>query len=125
KEKPPLQETIGFIASLVKYLLKRFFGYLRIDVTKINISVGSEDAAKTAIMYGIINQTLALLLDILGSVTNVKRDYKSDIAVSADFTSEKIKSDIKIAFSLKIYHALFIAIGAIFRYIGNMIKKFK
>ncbi len=125
KEKQPLSETISFICGLVKYLLGKFFGHLRIDVTEIKITVGSEDAAKTAIMYGVISQATAVLLDILGAITNVKRHYKSEVAVTADFTAEKIRADINIAFSLRVWHAFSIALSALFRYIGNIIKKSK
>ncbi|MBQ8207683.1 MAG: DUF2953 domain-containing protein [Clostridia bacterium] len=125
KEKQPLSDTISLIAELVKYLLGKFLGHLRIDVTEIKIAVGSEDAARTAIMYGIINQAAAALLDILGAITNVKKNRKNEIAVYADFTSEKIKADINIGFSLRIGHVFSIAIGTLFRYIGNMIKKAK
>lgn len=125
KEKGSFTDKLSLITEIVKYLLGKFFGYLRIDVTKIKISVGTEDAARTAIMYGIINQAAAILIDILESITNVKRNKKTEISVSADFTSEKIKSDINIAFSLRVWHALSIALGVLFRYIGRMINKAK
>lgn len=123
KEKQPLSESISFIAELVKYLLAKFFGHLRIDVTEIRIAVGSDDAARTAIMFGIINQAAAALLDILGSITNVKKSRKNEISVYADFTSDKIRADMNIGFSLCVWHALSIALGSLFRYVGNMLKK--
>lgn len=123
KEKQPLSDSISFIAELVKYLLGKFLGHLRIDVTEIRIAVGSDDAARTAIMFGIINQAAAALLDILGAITNVKKNRKNEIAVYADFTSDKIRADIDIGFSLRVWHAFSIAFGALFRYIGNMLKK--
>ncbi len=123
KEKAPLTEVIPEITRLVKYLLGKFLGHLRIDITKIYISVGSDNAATTAIMYGIINQAAAALLDILSAITNVKKDRKSEISVVADFTSDKIKTDINIGFSLVLWQLFSIALGTLFRYVGNMIKK--
>ena len=123
KEKPPLTETISFITKLVKYLLAKFFGHLRIDVTEIRIAVGSDDAAKTAIMFGIINQAAAALFDILSSVTNVKKNRKNEISVYADFSSESIQADINLGFSLRVWHILSIALGTLLRYVKNMIKK--
>ena len=123
KEKAPLTEVIPEISRLVKHLLEKFLGHLRIDITKIYISVGSDNAATTAIMFGIINQAAAALLDILSAITNVKKNRKSEISVVADFTSDKIKADINIGFSLLMWQLLSIAFGTLFRYVGNMIKK--
>ncbi len=124
-EKQPLSDTISFIADLVKYLLKKFFGHLRIDMTEITIRVGSDNAAKTAIMFGIVNQGVLALLKILDSVTNVRETKQCIVSVAPDYTSETIKANIKIAFSLRIWHAFSIAVGALIRYIKNIIKKAK
>ena len=125
KEKAPLSETISFIAELVKYLVGKFFGHLRIDMTEITILVGSDNAAKTAIMFGVINQSVIALLKILDAITNVKKTRKCKVSVAPDYTGEKIKANIRIAFSLRVWHAFSIALGALFRYVGNMIKKAK
>lgn len=125
KEKPPLSEAIPMIADIVKYLLGKFFGHLRIDVTEIKITVGSDDAAKTAIMFGIINQAAAALFDLLSSITNVKKNRKNEIAVYADFTSEKTVININLGFSLRIWHVFSIALGTLFRYLKNMLKSKK
>ncbi|MBR3965514.1 MAG: DUF2953 domain-containing protein [Clostridia bacterium] len=122
KEKPPLSEAIPMIADIVKYLLGKFFGHLRIDVTEIKITVGSDDAAKTAILFGIINQAAAALFDLLGSITNVKKNRKNEIGVYADFTSEKTVININLGFSLRIWHVFSIALGTLFRYLKNMLK---
>ena len=125
KEKGSFTDKISLITELVKYLLGKFLGHLRIDVTEIKISVGSEDAAKTAIMYGVVSQAAAILIDVLEGITNVKRSKRTEISVVADFTSEKIRSDINIAFSLKVWHAFSIALGVLRRYIVRMINKAK
>lgn len=122
KEKPPISEAIPTIAEIVKYLLKKFFGHLRIDVTEIKITVGTDDAAKTAIMFGIVNQAAAALFDLLSTITNVKKNRKNEIAVYADFTSEKTNININLGFSLRIWHLFSIAFGALFKYLKNMLK---
>ncbi len=122
KEKPPISEAIPMIGDIVKYLLKKFFGHLRIDVTEIKITVGTDDAAKTAIMFGIVNQAAAALFDLLSTITNVKKNRKNEIAVYADFTSEKTVININLGFSLRVGHVFSIALGALFRYLKNMLK---
>ena len=121
-EKPSITEAIPTIAEIVKYLLKKFFGHLRIDVTEIKITVGTDDAAKTAIMFGIVNQAAAALFDLLSTITNVKKNRKNEIAVYADFASEKTVININLGFSLRIWHLFSIAFGALFKYLKNMLK---
>ncbi len=122
KPNPPLSEAIPMIGDIVKHLLGKFFGHLRIDVTEIKITVGTDDAAKTAIMYGIINQAAAALFDILSGITNVKKNRKNEIAVYADFTSKKTIININLGFSLRIWHVFSIALSTLFKYLKNMIK---
>ena len=122
KEKQPLSEAIPTIADIVKHLLKKFFGHLRIDVTEIKITVGSDDAAKTAIMFGIVNQAAAALFDLLSTITNVKKNRKNEIAVYADFTAEKTVVNINLGFSLLVWQLFSIAIGTLFKYVKNMLK---
>ncbi|MEE0968777.1 MAG: S-layer homology domain-containing protein, partial [Clostridia bacterium] len=90
KEKQPITKSVGMIAELVKYLLSKFLGHLRIDMTRIVINVGTDDAAKTAILFGAVNQGVLALLEILNKVTNVKRSGSSVVAVHPDYLSEKI-----------------------------------
>ncbi len=122
KEKPQLSEAIPMIADIVRHLLSKFFGHLRIDVTEIKITVGSDDAAKTAIMFGIINQAAAALFDLLSTITNVKKNRKNEIAVYADFTAEKTVININLGFSLRVWHIFSIALSTLFKYLKNMLK---
>ncbi len=122
KEKEPLSETVSFIGELVKYLIGKFLGHLRIDMTRIKIKVGSEDAAKTALLYGMVNTAVSALLDILDSITNVKKKKKTEISVTCDFVSDKTEADIKLGFSLRIWHVFSLAFGALKRYLKKMFK---
>ena len=58
-EKIPISDTVSTVLDLVKLLFSRFFKHLRLDVSKIIIVVGAEDAAKCAIQYGIVSQSVA------------------------------------------------------------------
>ena len=88
-------------------------------MTKIRISVGTPDAAKTGILYGAVCQGVAYLTEVLDHVTNVKKTKKSEISVSADFVSGKTVADINISFSLTVWQALDILLGAAFEYIKS------
>ena len=73
KHERTLSENLSLIIDVVKVLLGRFFRHLRIDLSRIHISVASEDAAQTAILYGIVSQSVAYLLELLGTSLEFKK----------------------------------------------------
>ena len=120
-----LGEKISLITSVVKVLLKKVFKYLRVDITVIDISVATGDAAKTAIAYSVARQSVALLIDLLESVKNVRKNRKTYISVKADFVSEKSHADIDIGFSIKTWQILSAGLAVLIEYIKNMQSKIK
>ncbi len=119
KEKAPLSETVSTITTLAKKIISKFFRHLQIDVARIRIVVGTPDAAKTAILYGAVCQGVAYLCEVLDRVTNVKKTKKTEVSVTSDFLSGKTQADIDISFSLTVWQALDILIGAVFEFIKN------
>ena len=119
EEKAPMCDTISTVTGLVKKVISKLFRHLRIDVTKIAISVGTPDAAKTGILYGTVCQGVAYLTEILNQITNVKKTRKTEVSVSADFVSGKTRADIDLSFSLTVWQALDILLGAVIEYIKN------
>lgn len=124
-ERPSASDTISLVTSLLRSLVSRLFKHLRVDITRIYITVGAGDAAKTAILYGVISQAAAVLLEVLGKITNVKRNSSSYVNVVADFTAEKTDFDINLGLSLRLWQAVSIGIGALVSYIKEMFKRNK
>lgn len=116
-EELSLGEKISLITSVVKVLLKKIFKYLRVDVTLIDITVATGDAAKTAIAYSAVSQAVALLLNLLDSIKNVRTNRKTYISVKPDFVSEKSHADIDIGFSIKVWQILTAGLAVIIEYI--------
>ena len=123
KEKPPILDTIRLVRVLLAIFLKRFFGHLRIDVARLNIVVASEDAARTAIMYGYICQGVAYTVELLDRFTNLRRTDNTEISVTPDFTSEKLIADIHIAFSLTVGQVFDILLRTAFGFVKNKLEK--
>ena len=113
-----LAENLSLIIDVVKVLLGRFFKHLRIDLSRIHISVASEDAAKTAILYGIVSQSVAYLLELLGHFKTVSTPNLSDVSVTPNWVEEQTAVDIKLSFSLRVGHLFDI----LFRVIGRAVK---
>lgn len=121
-EKDSLSEKNSGFLPIIKMVISRFIKYLRTDITKIHIIVATDDAAKTAIMYGAAAQGVAALLDILKGIPNVKVGYKTDILVKADFLSDKTRADVDILFSIVVWQALATFLHTVLRYIKNQNK---
>jgi len=107
-----LSENISLIIDVVKALFGSFFKHLRVDLSRIHISVAGEDAAQTAILYGVICQSVAYLLEIMKTIKTVHPPDLSDVSVTPNWIGEKTAVDIKISFSLRVWH-VFAMIGRV------------
>ncbi len=125
KKKKNISETISdvkLITDILLAVLKKFFGHLQIKMSRIRMIVATEDAATTAIAYGAITQSLNILLPALESVKNFKRLKKTEIDVRADFLSDSPTFDVKISFSLRVWHIFDVAIAALVKFIKNKLS---
>ena len=121
-ESATLEENLDLVKKILAFFFSRLFRHLRIDVTRIHIIIGSDEAAKTAITYGIAVQAVAYILALLDKVSNVRGLRKRDVYVDTDFLSEEIKVDIKIAFSIRLWHIFHLAFGTLRRLIANRLR---
>ncbi|MBQ8837098.1 MAG: DUF2953 domain-containing protein [Clostridia bacterium] len=124
--KNPLTEKINVLTSLLKSFFAKLFKHLRLDVSKILVTVGGKDAAVCAISYGVISQSVAYLLEFLDSNLKIHKKRRGEINVLCDFTSEETKCDIFISASLNIWQILDIGISLVYNYFnGKDIFKIK
>ena len=119
EESATLEENLDLVKKLVFFFFSRFFRHFRIDLTRLHIVIGTDEAAKTALLYGVAVQAVAYVLAFLDRYANLHGLAKRDVYVDTDFLSEEIKVDIKIAFSLRLWHLFHIAFGALGRFIKN------
>lgn len=123
KEKQPKRSILDWLniaTAVLKVLFAKFFKHLRIKVVKLRINVATGDAASTAILYGVVIQSVAYVIEILNSTTNLKGLKNADIAVSPDYLSESTSVEMKFVFSLRVWHLFSILFGVL----GKAIKKF-
>lgn len=121
-EKTSVTDKISGLFPLVKTIVGRFFRYLRVDVTKVHVNVATGDAASTAVLYGAVTQAVAALLDLTDKLPNVRTGYTPDVAVAADFLSEKTSADVDISFSIVVWQVLATLIRALIGYIKKQNK---
>ena len=103
-------DAVGYIIGVIGAILGEFIKYARIKVVRIKISIGTDDCAETAMLYGAISSALYSLLEFFDSFLFVKKSYRN-IGVFPDFTSDRCRVDMKLVLKIKIIHLLLILVG--------------
>ena len=115
------EKTLLESLNLIRELLVSFFGgvakHVKIKTTRIIINVAADDAAKTALLYGAVNNTVLFILTFLDKCKKVKNLKTSEISVNADFLSEKSSADVKITFTLRVWHLIKIIFASALKYV--------
>ncbi len=128
KEQPKkrsVSQNLRIIRALAAPLSKRFFGHLRLKTSCIRISVATGDAASTAILFGVVNQSVVYLLEILDSFGSLHKSGRDRISVTPDYTSSKTTAYIKLVFSLRTHRIFDILFQTLKLYLMEKSKKNK
>ena len=94
---------------------------MRVKLAKIHINVATSDAAKTAILYGMVSTAVALLVDSIDEHTNLQKLKKKSIMIEPGFLSEKTTANINISLSISVYGAIATMLKMIVKY--NLFNK--
>ena len=121
-EKRGLLENLGFIREIVTKLLGKSAKHIRLRASRIIITVATDDAAKTAILFGAVNQAVIALIELLDQAKKWRGLRDSQISVKADFTAEKSTADISITLSLRVWQMLSILFHTALSYIKGKTK---
>ena len=122
KRKPSFSENLQLIYGLLKACIGQASKYVKLKAQKIVINVGSEDAAKTALLYAAVNNSVVLILTLLGSCKRLKNFKGSEIAVNADFVSGKCSADVDISLSMRVWQILKGLFAAALKYVKSKSK---
>lgn len=121
EEKPKKHYSIRALIRAGIYLIKtvppRLFRCFHFDFSRLVIVVGTDDAAKTAIRYGWISQSVAYLLALISKGAHLSRRSFKRTRVEADFLSTDISADIDMTISIRPIRLIPFGIGALFRLI--------
>ena len=125
KNKKKISDIVGLVQVLldtVVALFKRLGRNFKIRVHAYEICVASEEAAKTAVMYGAVKSLSETIFLRLEDSINFKIVKGAPMGVYADFLEEKFKANVKIDFSISIAGVFGVLFAAIFKFIGSFIK---
>ena len=116
KRKATVAENIGLVRALVAALFRKTRKHLRLHAARLHLRVATGDAATTAVLYGVVCQSLSYLLALLDRITKLKAAPPS-VSVCADYLAEKTHADIQITLSLRLWGALAAACSVAFAFI--------
>ncbi|MCQ2455563.1 MAG: DUF2953 domain-containing protein [Clostridia bacterium] len=106
KEKSGTAGAIKYFAKIAKIILEKLIWFLRklnFEHIKLNLAIASEDAAKTAIIYGSVCTAVYPLLSLI--TQNAKVKYKK-IDISADFNNTAVKAEFSALIKSNFIYAL-------------------
>ena len=119
-------DIIYLVTALLKKVVGNFWKHLRIKIARIRMNIGTGDAATTALTYGAVTQAINAIFPLLDRTKQIDIPNSRQVCVNADFTSEETEIDIKISFSLRVwhlFHVLFSAIPPLFKFLFKRIKR--
>ena len=115
-KKNSLVENIKLIAQLVSSLLHFCAPYMRVNLAKLHIKVASNDAAKTAILYGAVSGAAACLIDNIEEFTNLNKLKRKSVIIEPDFLSDKTEAKINISLSISVFGAIATILKMLLKY---------
>lgn len=111
EDEDTLKKVIRYL-RLFLYVMRNT--YRRIRVRKFRVTVATDDAARTAILYGVTSQAVAYLL----AITQTYIEYKVDegaVDVIADFSVSRPSADIHFTFYSTPLHLLLLALRSVMK----------
>lgn len=124
KKKSSTAKLLYDLRHAVLELLIKFPGKLRLVIKRLYITVGAEDAAKTAITYGTVTQAVGTFLTLAQKKADV-RVKENAVMVSYDFILGKIVPDIDATLSIRVGSILRLAIRFFFDFLKVILSQNK
>jgi hypothetical protein len=107
-------EEMFRLVETVSPPIKRLFSKIRVTGVYVNITVGSEDAATTAMLYGGHQYLVHKALGILNSFFKLST---KKVSINADFSGESCKYHLRGTIRLRLGTAIACGIWLLFRYL--------
>ncbi len=108
---PNLKENLEMIVALLKKLYAETKGKVRLRIYKLHISIATDDAAQTAILYGVVVQLVSYLLGYVDQTFAAIERKDGDLIVEPDYAATECRAAIDLACTVKIRRGLFILLN--------------
>lgn len=126
-KKPDFSELFSFYRQLFTEVilpaLGRFLKHLHLRVDQLQIEIASEDAAKTALLYGSAVSGGTAFLEFLRNITHLKMGREEEIYIRSRFDKTEGSCRVRITLSLCLWQAVYILLPALMKYLLLQQKK--
>ena len=119
KKEDPLIKKLWSIREILLQTIERFLGKVHFKFVRLNVIVGCENAAATALLYGAASQGVAYLIETLDNISNVDISKRSEISVKSDFISQKSELNGKIVLYISVVHMIYVIIHFMKKFIKS------
>ena len=113
---PNPKENLDMILAILKRAYALTKGKLRFDFRKLHLRIATGDAASTAILYGVVLQSAAYLLQWVQDHYNEIHRRKGDMTIEPDYLSEKSSIDLDLRLQVRGVRAIPIGLGLLHAY---------
>jgi hypothetical protein len=114
KKKYTIPEIFELVKDIGAVLLKRVKKHFKAKIYKINIVLASEEAEKTALLYGAAVQSAYYLFEFLDYNFKIRKNPEN-IKITPDFLKNRISFDIDIKFYMRLSHVFGLLIASLFK----------
>ena len=121
-KRPPIPDMLSLFIKILNMFFSGLFRRFHFRVARIRISVGSSNAAKTAMLCTFVSASIEPILIFLDKHSNLHGRKNADIAITPDYLSEEFKFDVKLSFSTSMGSVLGILIKSAFSFIFGWMK---
>ncbi len=104
--KKSVTEIINTVKDGAERFIRKYKRYARLDRYMLKINLGTDDPAKTALLYGGVSAAAGALHVLAMSVRKKRGEYTVETEIRPDFLAEKTDIAIEIGFSLRVWQWL-------------------
>lgn len=122
KKKRSIASVLDDVLFVLREFVSRFAGHVTVRLAYIDICVGGEDPARTAVTYGKAVQSVAYITEILRRNTHLKTKRDAHLRVDADLVSGSSRMQLDITLSVTIGGILISLFGTAWAYIVKNIR---
>jgi len=108
-------EFLLHIADVVRLAVQEHLSHMKIHLKMLNVEIGTDDAAKTALTCAGVISAANVLCALLGHFSNLRFDNEN-LRIAPDFTSEKSRFAIHLVLTSKPIHIIAVLLRAYFRF---------
>lgn len=113
---PNLKENLEMILALLKKLGKVTKKRFRVRVKRMHLYIGTDNAADTAILYGVIVQTASILLQWINDHAIPIRRKKDSMSIQPDYLASSCRADVDIICSVHLRSVVSIGLRMLFSF---------